>query len=125
MTNVGESEAVFLVVARKDAAFPDQAGSAADAAAVDGGHGMVLFENEHVRIVEVTLALGVAQAPHHGLHRLVYSLSDYSVRYTSEGADAIDASFAAGEAHWHDADEHVVAKTGSTEARFVLFQFKP
>ncbi len=122
--NIGESEAVFLVVARKGAAFPDQAGSAADAAAVEGGHGVVVFENDHVRVTEVTLAPGVAQAPHHGLHRLVYSSSDYSVRYTSEGAHAIDASFAAGEAHWHDADEHAVENTGSTEARFVLFQFR-
>jgi quercetin dioxygenase-like cupin family protein len=126
VSNIGESEAVFLVVARKDAALPEVAELDAhhDAAGVEEGHGRLAFENEHVRITEVTLPPGAAQAEHHGLNRLVYSLSDYSTRYTSDRLDDVEGSFAAGEAHWHEADEHAVENIGTTEARFVIFQFK-
>ena len=46
------------------------------------------------------------------------------IRYTSDRLDRVEGSFAAGEAHWHEADEHAVVNTGTTEARFVIFQFK-
>jgi hypothetical protein len=125
-SNIGESEAVFLVVARKDASLPAAADYHVDhdAASTEAGHAHLVFENEHVRITDVTLPPGAAQTPHHGLNRLVYSLSDYSIRYTSDRLDDVEGSFAAGDAHWHEADEHAVENIGTTEARYVIFQFK-
>jgi quercetin dioxygenase-like cupin family protein len=126
VSNIGESEALFLVVARKDAALPEVADLHAehDAAAAEDGYGRLVFENEHVRITEVMLPPEAAQAEHHGLNRLVYSLSDYSIRYTSDRFDTVERTFARGDAHWHEADEHAVENIGTTEARFVIFQFK-
>ena len=126
VSNIGESEAVFLVVARKDASLPATADYHVDhdAASTEAGHAHLVVENEHVRITDVTLPPGAAQTPHHGLNRLVYSLSDYSIRYTSDRLDDVEGSFASGEAHWHEADEHAVENIGTTEARFVIFQFK-
>lgn len=124
--NIGQTEAVFLVVARTGTALPEAPGLQAehDAAAVEGGFGDLVFENDHVRITEVTLPPGASQPTHQGVNRLVYSLSDYTVRYTSDRMDTVEATFADGDAHWHEADEHSVENIGDTEARFVLFQFK-
>jgi len=124
--NIGQTEARFLVVARTDAALPDAGGLLPDqdAAGTVGAYGELIFENEHVRVVEVTLPPGAAQPTHHGLSRLVYSLSDYTIRYESDRLDAAERTFAPGDAHWHDPDEHTTENVGESEARFVIFQFK-
>lgn len=123
--NIGETEARFLVVARTDTALPG-AGDVHtdhDAPPIEEGFETV-FENDRVRITQVALAPGMAQDEHHGLHRLIYSLSEYNVRYRSDRMDAVERSFSAGDVHWHEADIHAVENIGSMEARFVVFEFK-
>ncbi|TVS13853.1 MAG: hypothetical protein EA417_15765 [Gammaproteobacteria bacterium] len=124
--NIGDTEARFLVVSRTEAALAETAALHIDhdAATIEEGFAALIFENDHVRITQVTLPPGTAQAEHHGVHRLVYSLSDYAIRYTSDRVETVERAFAAGDAHWHEADIHAVENIGSTEARFVIFQFK-
>ena len=124
--NIGDTEARYLVVTRHDAELPE-AGEYdldKDAAAADEAHSRMVFDNDHVRIIEVMIPAGEAQPLHHGLNRLIYSLSDYTIRYTSDRMAEKETAFAAGDAHWHGADEHAVANIGETDAHFLIFAFK-
>ncbi len=72
----------------------------------------------------VRLTAGDTLPRHHGSARVVYALSDYTISYASDNAEPVVNSSTAGQAHWHAADEHRIVNTGSTEARFVMVQFK-
>lgn len=119
--NTGTTEARLLVVARTDAALP--AGTLADAPAADGPV-RLLVDDDAMRVTAVTLAPGASLPKHPGLSRIVYALSDYTLEYASNDAAAESKVFTAGTAHWHDADEHTLTNSGTTEARFLIVQFK-
>lgn len=126
LENIGETEAKFLVVARKDVPLAETAAYDvdSDAAMVDAMHTQMVFDNDFVRVAEVRIPPGSKQPMHHGLNRLIYALSDYTITYSSDQADDKESSFSAGDAHWHSADEHAVANSGETEAQFLVIQFK-
>jgi quercetin dioxygenase-like cupin family protein len=123
--NVGDGDAVYLTVTRKEMGLPADAGydTAQDAGELDTEHAGVAFENDHVRVIEVELGPGESQPLHHGVNRLVYSLSDYRIEYTSDQMDTKEMTMAKGEAHWHGADEHAVENVGETPAHYVIFEF--
>lgn len=123
--NIGDSDATYLTVTRKETVLPASSGydTAQDAGELDKTHADVTFVNDHVRIIEVELSPGESQPVHHGINRLIYSLSDYRIRYTSDQADTKEMTMAKGEAHWHGADEHAVENIGETPARYVIFEF--
>jgi quercetin dioxygenase-like cupin family protein len=120
--NVGEEVARYVVVARTDKPLP-AAEDAAEPEVTAGGHGTLLFENDNVRVVEVTLEPGQATPSHPGGHRVIYSLGDYTIRWTEGDAEPTEATWAAGEAHWHDPAEHSVENIGETPARYLVFTF--
>lgn len=124
--NIGDTEARYLVVTRLDAELPEtwEYDLDQDAASADEAHALMVFENDHVRVIEVKIPAGEAQPLHHGLNRLIYSLSDYAIKYTSDRTAEKEVSFAAGDAHWHGADEHAVANIGETDAHFLIFVLK-
>jgi quercetin dioxygenase-like cupin family protein len=124
--NIGDTEARYLVVARKDSVLPSDEGYelASDASQVDTLHSSLLLDNEFVRVIEVSLPAGASQPMHDGINRLVYSLSDYTITYTSGNMRSNEVQTAAGTAHWHNADEHAVENTGETDAHWVIFEFK-
>lgn len=124
--NIGETEARYLVVTRHDAELPatGEYGLDKDAASADEAHSRMVFDNDHVRVIEVKIPAGEAQPSHHGLNRLIYSLSDYTIKYTSDRMAEKETAFAAGTAHWHGADEHAVANVGETDVHFLIFEFK-
>ncbi len=84
----------------------------------------LLLDNDDVRVSEVRLAAGDTLPRHPGLARVVYALGDYTISYTANSAEPVVNTFTAGQAHWHDADEHLIVNTGATEARFLIVQFK-
>ena len=59
-----------------------------------------------------------------GLARIVYSLSDYTISYTSNDSPAKSQSFTTGATHWHEEEEHVITNIGAAEARFMMVQFR-
>lgn len=95
-----------------------------DASQVDTTHSKIIFENDHVRIITVELPPGEAQPGHHGTNRLIYSLSGYQIKYTSDQTDTLEATFEPGQAHWHGPDQHAVENIGATTAQFLIFEFK-
>ena len=119
--NIGTTEAKFLVVARTAQAL---ASAPAHGESPSSGATPPLLDNDDVRVSEVRLAAGDTLPRHPGLARVVYALSDYTISYTANSTEAAVNTFTAGQAHWHDADEHLIVNTGATEARFLIVQFK-
>lgn len=120
--NAGEDVARYLVVARTAEPLPSVEGEAEPDVSA-GGHGTLLFENNNVRVVEVSLEPGQATPSHPGGHRVIYSLGDYTIRWTEGDAEPNEVKWEAGEAHWHDPAEHSVENVGQTPARYLVFTF--
>lgn len=121
-TNTGTTTARLLVVSRTDTELPAGGSAAAEAAGAEPTD--LLVDDDRFRVSVITIPAGGALPQHAGLPRLVYSLSDYSIRYEAEGSAATEQSFRTGEAHWHTADRHTITNGGATDARFLLVQFK-
>ena len=84
--NIGDTDANYLVVTRKEMALPetDDYDITQDASQLDSDHANIIFENEHVRIIEVKLAAGESQTMHHGINRVIYSLTSYQIKFISD-----------------------------------------
>jgi hypothetical protein len=125
--NIGTTQARLLFVARRSAALVGGAAAAAPSAPATpeaGGPMTLRLDDDDFRVSEVVLPAGATLPRHPGMPRVVYALSDYTIRYEADGAAPRDGTFRAGEAHWHEADRHVITNTGATEARFLIVQFK-
>jgi len=123
--NIGDTDANYIVVTRKDIALPDAGDYAIDqdASQLDSEHANSIFENEHERIIEVKLAAGESQPMHHGVNRLIYSLTSYQIEYTSDQMDTQTSKIEAGDIHWHTADKHAVKNNGEIVAHYLIFEF--
>jgi len=124
--NTGSTEARYLVVSRKPTPLPiiEAYDVEADAAESDADHSKAVFENDQVKVIEVRIAPGEKQPAHHGLNRVIYALSDYTITYTSDRTGTEESVVKTGEAHWHESDEHAVENTGETEAHYLIFAWK-
>jgi len=124
--NTGDTEANFLVVARKQASLPEtgEYEISHDASEIDTDFSKIAFENEYVRIIETNIPPQAAQSKHHGINRLIYALTDYHIQYTSDKSETKNTQFVAGNAHWHGADEHTVENIGTSPAQYIIFAFK-
>ena len=124
--NIGDTDANYLVVTRKEMALPqtDDYDIAQDASQLDSDHANIIFENEHVRIIEVKLAAGESQTMHHGINRLIYSLTSYQIEFISDKMETMETKVEAGDTHWHTADKHAVENIGETLAHYLIFEFK-
>jgi quercetin dioxygenase-like cupin family protein len=124
--NIGDTDANYIVVSRKELALP-AAGDYVikeDASQIDSEHSKNIFENEYLRIIEVKLAGGESQPMHHGVNRLIFSLTSYQIEYSSDQMATKNMKIESGEIHWHTADKHAVKNTGETMAHYLIFEFK-
>jgi quercetin dioxygenase-like cupin family protein len=78
-----------------------------------------VFSNEYATASVVTLAPGQVLPAHSGGPRAVYSLSDYTIRFT-QGGQTTEPTWKAGQAHFHEAGEHRIENIGTTEAKFLV-----
>jgi len=85
-------------------------------------HRETLFSNLYVEAYRITLAPGEALPLHAGKQRIIYSLSDYTIRWT-EGGETTTKRWREGGVHHHEALEHGAENTGNDTARFVIFAF--
>jgi quercetin dioxygenase-like cupin family protein len=124
--NIGTSEAKYLVVTRKEKPLPDASGYdiEQDASHMDSEHSRVLLDNEAMRVVAVELPPGAKQELHHGINRIIYSLNNYTILYGTDKGEGGESTFAAGDVHWHQADQHAVENIGDTDANYVIFSLK-
>jgi hypothetical protein len=119
--NVGTTDALFLVVARKPIPLAEVTSRdpKKDLLKLAPKSAKLLLENQHMRVTEVTVRPGEKQPLHQGLHRVVYSLTDYQIRM---GGD--EYQFQSGDVHFHGPGEHAVENTSGTMARYVVFELR-
>jgi quercetin dioxygenase-like cupin family protein len=84
----------------------------------------VIFENERVRLLEVSMEAGAASAPHSHPDYLVYALSDGTVTLSDESGQGAEVKINAGDVMWRDSEEHSAVNTGSTKLSALFFELK-
>lgn len=124
--NIGYTDASYMVITRKEISLPDAGDYTIeqDATQLDSENANCSFENEFMRIIEVKLAVGESQPTHHGVNRLIYSLTSYQIEYLSDQMDIKNTKADSGDIHWHTADKHAVKNNGETIAHYLIFEFK-
>ena len=124
--NNGTDLAEWLVFSRKENKLPDCGENSLDndVISVSPDFAKTLFENNDFKITKVNLATGESIPMHSGINRVIYSLSDYKLKYESDTEGTIDKSFKTDEVHWHQACKHALENIGETEAEFLVVSFR-
>jgi quercetin dioxygenase-like cupin family protein len=83
-----------------------------------------LLENEHVRVLEMSLKAGATDAMHSHPCETVYFVAGGKVRlHLPDGATA-EAQFPDGHVMWHEAWTHRVENVGETDIRAIIVESK-
>jgi quercetin dioxygenase-like cupin family protein len=80
----------------------------------------VLLDGTYATVMRFELQPGQAQARHEGLDRAVYSLGDYTLKWTEGDAEPVETAWTAGDAHWHAAGPHAAENVGDDVARYLV-----
>ncbi len=83
-----------------------------------------LFENPYVYVWRVTLSPGDSIPMHKGNDRIIYSETDYTLRFLTIDGESSKQSWSNGEAHWHESGTHAVINTGNTSAQYLVAERK-
>ena len=84
------------------------------------GNVELLLERPSISVMRVTLPPQARLPMHRGGDRVVYSLSDYKLRYLTPGAEGRIQDFRTGDIHWHSAGVHAVQNVGPIPARYLV-----
>jgi quercetin dioxygenase-like cupin family protein len=125
-SNNSSAVAEWLVFTKKTTELPDCEENTLDndVITVAPDFAEVRFENGIFKVTEVTLPKGEKIAPHSGVNRIVYSLSDYSLLYNSDEEGEEDNTFKVGDIHWHSACMHSLENSGETDANYLVISYK-
>jgi quercetin dioxygenase-like cupin family protein len=97
---------------------------AEDAAKVAPHIYKVLFENERVRILEVSMQPGDRSELHSHPDYFVYFLSGGKGKFTTPSGETEELEVPAGASMWRDAEEHKAVNVGDTAIRALFFEPK-
>jgi len=123
--NTGTTPAVWMAFARKSVLPESETEDLEqDVTSLDEDFAEMLFDDELFRVTKITLSPGAAIPPHEGTHRIIFSLSDYTVLYESDETGERERSFEAGDVHWHEPGTHSLENTGDEEAQFLVIAYK-
>jgi len=95
-----------------------------DAATVAPHAYKVLFENEQVRLLEVSMEPGSSTEMHSHPDNLVYILSDGKYAFTDPAGESAEFDVAAGAVFWMEATDHATDNVGDTTIRALMFERK-
>jgi len=84
----------------------------------------VAFENDRVRLLQVTMEPGASSALHSHPDYLVYALSDGTVRLTDASGQAAEVPIKAGDIMWRPSEVHTAFNIGSTTVSALFFEMK-
>jgi len=83
----------------------------------------VLFENDRVRVLEYQDAPGDHTRPHRHPDSVMYTLTSFSRRLTTNGRQ-VDVDLPAGQVRWLAAQEHSGENTGATVTHSLFIELK-
>lgn len=84
----------------------------------------LLMENEHVRVLEMSLKSGEKDNEHSHEDETVYFISGGKVKIHLPGGETADAELPDGHVMWHEAWTHTVENVGSTDIRAIIVESK-
>ena len=84
----------------------------------------VAFENEKVRLLEVSMAPGAKSELHSHPDYLVYALSSGKVRLSDASGEGADVDINTGDVMWREAEEHSAVNIGGEELRALFIELK-
>lgn len=124
--NNGKSKAEWVAFVRKESTLPDcdEELIENDVYSVSKDFAVQRLDDTSFRITEVKLPKSERIPMHDGLNRIIFSLSDYKVAYTTEDQNNTDKQFESGDVHWHEACKHAINNIGQTDAKFLVIAFK-
>lgn len=94
-----------------------------DPAATNPANYKVIFENEHVRVLDYKDTPGVKTTPHYHPDSVMYTLSSFDRKLTI-GDKEIEVHKSAGEVNWLPAQEHVGENIGNTDTHVIFVELK-
>ncbi len=83
-------------------------------------HAKMLLENDNLAAIRITLPPQAKLPTHPGRDRVVYSLSDYKLRFTPDGGTPEIKDFRKGDIHWHPAGRHAIQNVGPITAEYLV-----
>lgn len=84
----------------------------------------LLMENEHVRVLEMTLAAGQKDNQHSHQDETVYFISGGQVKIHLPDGQAVDADLPDGHVMWHEAWTHTVENVGGSDIKAIIVESK-
>jgi beta-alanine degradation protein BauB len=84
----------------------------------------VVFENDKVRVLEVSMAPGASTSMHTHPDYVAYLQNEGKVRFTMPDGETAEVEFPAGTVMWREAEEHATENIGSSELRAIFFEPK-
>jgi quercetin dioxygenase-like cupin family protein len=82
----------------------------------------LVFENERIRVMQVTFKPGEKIAPHPDHY--VYALSAGKLKITKADNTATEAEVKVGDVMWIPAEKHWAENTGTTEVKLIVTELK-
>lgn len=83
-----------------------------------------VFENDRLRLLEVTMAPGAESDLHSHPDYLVYALSDGNVRLSAANGESAEVPITSGMTMWREAEEHSALNIGDQELRALFIELK-
>ena len=123
--NVGDTEARFLIVARKGEPLPALAQRVWEEESLEEtAQTIVLFENDGMRVTEVLVMPGDTLEVHWEPNRVVYACTDYVATCSVEMGISAERVFRAGDVHWYYAGFFKLENIGALPAHFLAVGLK-
>ena len=84
----------------------------------------VILENDHVRVLSVTMKPGGKSPMHAHPANIVYTLNDSKVRFSTPDGKSVDVDLKAGNCIWNEAQTHASENLGNTTVRALVIELK-
>ena len=104
--------------------FGAAAALAQDAMKVQPENHKVVFEDEHVRVLDVTFGPGTTLKTHSHPNHVVYFLESAKTKQTDAAGKVMDLESKKGDARWVAATTHSVENVGKTTAHVIVVEMK-
>jgi len=95
-----------------------------DPVEVAGDHYSVMFENEHVRVLEMKLGAGEIDVEHSHPSETIYFLSGGKIRFHLSDGEKNEVEVSDHSAMWHEPWTHTVENIGDTNIHAILVEAK-
>lgn len=84
----------------------------------------LIFENDRVRVMQVSFEVGQSIPEHSHPDHFVYVLEGEKLQITKNDGTVADADLKAGDVVWIDAETHSAVNTGTTPVKLLVTEMK-